>query len=184
MIPRRSAIRARAIVADAADTRSNVLFFLGMTILSLLLIAGLSNIAFAADSDSDLGDGGKYGGYGVSFEMRQAMVLVENETLANALPFLQREVTNNPSNANAWNLIGFSSRKLGDYPGSEAAYDKALAINPEHKGALQYKGELYLTLGNLAGAEMLLARLNKICSSRCSEARELNDDIAAYKKAQ
>lgn len=40
--------------------------FLGVTILSLLLIAGLSNIAFAANSDSDLGNGGKYGGYGVS----------------------------------------------------------------------------------------------------------------------
>ena len=34
----------------------------------------------------------------------------------------------------------------------------ALAINPKHKGALEYKGELYLTLGNLAGAEALLAR--------------------------
>ena len=89
-----------------------------------------------------------------------------------------------PGNADAWNLIGFSSRKLGDYVTSEAAYDKALAIDPKHKGALEYKGELYLTLGNLAGAEELLARLRRSCSFNCSEVQDLKDAIAAYKKSQ
>ena len=70
------------------------------------------------------------------------------------------------------------------YADAIAHYDKALAINPKHKGALEYKGELYLTLGNLAGAEELLARLNKTCSFNCSEVRDLKDAIAAYKKAQ
>ena len=79
-------------------------------------------------------------------------------------------------------LDRFSSRNLGDYVTSEAAYDKAL-IDPKHKGALEYKGELYLTLGNLAGAEVL-ARLRRSCSFNCSEVKDLTDAIAAYKKAQ
>ena len=66
----------------------------------------------------------------------------------------------------------------------QAAYDKALTINPNHKGALEYKGELYLTLGNLSGAEELLERLRKSCSFNCSEVKDLKDAIAAYKKAQ
>ena len=181
---RRKTARARAIVADAAETRLRAIIVFGLTGILALVIASFASIAFAAGSDSGSGGGDKYKSYGVSAEMRQATVLVKEEAFADALPFLQKEVTNDPGNADAWNLIGFSSRKLGDYVTSEAAYDKALAINPKHKGALEYKGELYLTLGNLAGAEELLARLNKTCSFNCSEVRDLKDAIAAYKKAQ
>ena len=88
-----------------------------------------------------------------------------------------------PKNADAWNLTGFASRKLGDYAASEVAYDKALAIDPKHKGALEYKGELYLTLGNLEGAENMFDRLNKVCFLSCKEKKQLAAAIRTYKKA-
>ena len=86
-------------------------------------------------------------------------------------------------NADAWNLTGFASRKLGDYAASEVAYDKALAIDPKHKGALEYKGELFLTLGNLEGAEEMFDRLNKACFLSCKEKKQLAAAIRTYKKA-
>ena len=181
---RHGIVRARAPVADAAAARLRAMVILGMAAILALVIAGFASVAFAAGSDSGSDSGGKYKSYSVSAEMRKAIALVKQEAFADALPFLQKEVAGDPGNADAWNLIGFSSRKLGDYVTSEAAYDKALAINPKHKGALEYKGELYLTLGNLAGAEELLARLRRSCSFNCSEVKDLKDAIAAYKKAQ
>ena len=68
-------------------------------------------------------------------------------------------------------------------PGNEVAYDKALAIDPKHKGALEYKGELYLTLGNLEGAENMFDRLNKVCFLSCKEKKQLAAAIRTYKKA-
>jgi hypothetical protein len=59
-------------------------------------------------------------------------------------------------------------------------YTKALDINPKHKGALEYMGELYLTLEQPEQAKALLARLTKICTFGCEEKRELQEAIARY----
>ena len=105
--------------------------------------------------------------------MRMATSLISKEKYAEALAQLETEVAADPKNADAWNLTGFASRKLGDYSRSEKAYDTALAINPKHARALAYKGELYLTLMNLACAEEMLSRLNANCSFNCNELKAL-----------
>src|SRR5215510_10256824 len=46
-----------------------------------------------------------------------------------------------------YNLIGFSLRKSGDYQQARAFYRKALELDPDHKGALEYLGELYVETG-------------------------------------
>ena len=141
-------------------------------------------MAQAAGSYSGSSSGGS--GYtvdAVSKDMRKAQSLINKQDYAGALKFLEAEIKKTPDNADAWNLTGYASRKLGDYAASEKAYDKALAIDPAHKGALEYKGELYLTLGNLAGAEALLARLSKGCSFNCKEKKQLAAAIEAFKKA-
>ncbi len=181
---RRMTARDRAIAVDAATFRFRAVFLAGMALMFALVIAGFTGIAFAAGSDSGSDGSSNYKSYGSSAEFRKATVLVNKKAFADALPLLKQEVANDPSNADAWNLIGFSLRKLGDFGASEAAYDKALAIDPKHKGALEYKGELFLTLGNLAGAEKLLVRLRNSCSFNCSEVKDLRDAIARYKKAQ
>src|SRR5256886_15087714 len=45
--------------------------------------------------------------------------------------------------ADVYNLMGFSLRKTGDYKQAYTFYRKALEFDPEHKGALEYLGELY-----------------------------------------
>ena len=42
--------------------------------------------------------------------------------------FLQKVVAKNDRNANAWNFIGYSHRKLRRYDQALDAYQKALAI--------------------------------------------------------
>ena len=61
----------------------------------------------------------------------------------------------------AWNLIGFTSRKLGEYPQSFEAYRVALRLKPDFALALQYFGEGLLETGDLAGARQQLAALRR-----------------------
>ena len=169
--------------ARAAEGRAPLYIILA---LAALVAAGISMMPFAAKaagSDTGSSGGSGYTVAAASKEMRKATVMIKNEDYAGALSFLEAEIAKNPDNADAWNLTGFASRKLGDYAASEVAYDKALAIDPKHKGALEYKGELYLTLGNLEGAENMFDRLNKVCFLSCKEKKQLAAAIRTYKKA-
>ncbi len=53
----------------------------------------------------------------------------------------------------------FSYRKTGDLDRAASHYDQALKLDPKHKGALEYQGELFLMQGNRAAAEANLAKL-------------------------
>jgi len=64
---------------------------------------------------------------------------------------------------------------------AERYYDEALRIEPQHRGALEYSGELYLQTGNLAKAEQRLAALDKACRFGCEEYSDLKKAIAQYK---
>ena len=159
-------------------------------LLAGLAVAGLIGFAsaqvFAAGSDSSSyssSSGTSYKVSNPSKAMRMATSLISKEKYVEALAQLETEVAADPKNADAWNLTGFVSRKLGDYSRSEKAYDTALSINPKHAGALEYKGELYLTLKNLAGAEEMLSRLKANCSFNCNELKALRKAINLFKKA-
>ena len=60
-------------------------------------------------------------------------------------------------------------------------YKSALALDSKHKGALEYQGELFLLLGDKAGAEKNLQKLDKICWLGCSELDDLRTAIRNYK---
>lgn len=75
--------------------------------------------------------------------------------------------------------IGYTYRKLGDYPRAETFYRQALAIAPEHRGATEYYGELKAERGDLAGARAMLAKLERACQFGCVEAEDLRRWIDA-----
>ena len=81
------------------------------------------------------------------------------------------------------NLLGYALRKKvpADLVGAETHYKRALEIDPKHRHALEYYGELFLMKGDLAGAETMLARLNKACFFGCEELRDLKAAIARHK---
>jgi Flp pilus assembly protein TadD len=90
---------------------------------------------------------------------------------------------NDPASADWNNLMGYSLRKAGaaNAAESERYYNEALRIDPKHKGALEYSGELYLMMGNLPAAEQRLAALDKACFLPCSEHKDLKNAVAKYK---
>src|SRR5262249_48716206 len=63
---------------------------------------------------------------------------------------------------------GYVSRKLGRLAEAEAYYQQALAEAPNHRGATEYYGELKVVRGDLAGARVMLARLDAACSFGCA----------------
>ncbi|MEX2163253.1 MAG: tetratricopeptide repeat protein [Sulfuricaulis sp.] len=101
-----------------------------------------------------------------------------------ALALLQRVVQAQPRNADAWNYVGFSHRKLRQFELSLAAYQKALAINPGHRGANEYLGELYLMTGEPEKAQAQLAKLQSVCPGGCAEYDDLKKAIEAYRSAK
>jgi Flp pilus assembly protein TadD len=92
---------------------------------------------------------------------------------------------NDPSSADWNNLMGYSLRKVdpANLAEAEKFYDEALRIEPRHRGALEYSGELYLMAGNLEMAEKRLATLDKACFLPCEEYSDLKRAVARYKAA-
>ena len=69
--------------------------------------------------------------------------------------------------------IGYTYRKMGRFDRAESYYQQALAIDPDHRGATEYYGELKVERGDMAGARRLLARLDDMCGFGCPQAEDL-----------
>ena len=89
-----------------------------------------------------------------------------------------RAAAKDPRNADAFNMLGYSLRWQNRYDEAFAAYDKALALDPNHKGALSYSGIGYLKAGRRSDAEARYARLQAVCAT-CAETAELQKALAA-----
>lgn len=87
---------------------------------------------------------------------------------------LDKETPNDPD---VLNLIGFSLRKTGHPDQALDYYGRALAQKPDHLGANEYLGELYLELKQPAKAQERLAVLQQACGD-CEEYQELKEKIA------
>ena len=115
-------------------------------------------------------------------EMMAARNHIKAERYKDAIPQLQKVIAQQPQNTDAWNLLAYSQRKMDDLTASLENYKKALSIDPSHKDAHEYLGELYLRMGDLAKAEKQLKRLDNLCFFGCDQLDELKSAIAAYKK--
>jgi len=99
-----------------------------------------------------------------------------------AIELLNKALARDPANAEIQNQLGFAERNRGNLDAAFKHYERALALNPKHRGAHEYVGEAYLMTGNLAKAEEHLAILDKLCFFPCEEYKDLKAAIAAYKK--
>ena len=100
-----------------------------------------------------------------------------------AAAVVELKKVNDTGSADWNNLMGYSVRKSEppDYAAAENYYNEALRINPQHRGALEYSGELYLMTNDLAKAEARLAALDKACALPCDEYTQLKKSVARYK---
>jgi cytochrome c-type biogenesis protein CcmH/NrfG len=89
-----------------------------------------------------------------------------------------RDLAEDTQNADIYNLLGFTLRKTGDYTTSLSYYNKALDLQPDHKAAREYLGELYVETGHMDKAKEQLAMLTKLCPAGCEEREDLQRAIA------
>jgi hypothetical protein len=89
---------------------------------------------------------------------------------------------NQPQSADWNNLMGYSTRKgpTPDLAAAQQYYDAALRIDPKHRGALEYSGELMLMKNDVAGAKARLSSLESVCGGNCTELSKLKTAIASY----
>ena len=92
--------------------------------------------------------------------------------LAELTPMLEKY-----QHADVYNLMGFSLRKTGDQKQAFTFYRKALDFDPQHKGALEYLGELYVETGQIEKAKANAEQLKKLCPSGCEELADLQEAI-------
>ncbi len=149
------------------------------SILAVVLTLGLVSTAMAAGTASPSSrPAAKPSTY------QQGVSAVKSGNYGRALGLLQKVVRADPRNADAWNYIGFSHRNLKQFDKALAAYTKALAIEPEHRGANEYLGELYLQRGDLEKARERLKTLDDACTFGCDEFDDLKQAIKKYEAAQ
>ncbi len=140
-------------------------------LLALVLTVGLMSAAMAAGSTSS----------SKPSQLEVAEKEIKAGNYHRAIELLQMTVASDSQNADAWNLLGFSQRKLKRFDQAFSAYQKALAIDPEHRGANEYLGELYLQTGRLAKAKERLKKLDDVCFFGCEEFDDLKQAIKVYK---
>ncbi len=109
---------------------------------------------------------------------------IDAKRWARAITLMSQVVAKQPRNASAHNYLGFAHRKLGDLDKAAGFYKVALRLDPKHRGALEYQGELYLKLGRLADAWTNLARLERLCPSGCEALADLRRAIADFTAAK
>jgi len=155
---------------------------LGTSILAIALILALVSPAMAAGSSSTSRPSAPPRAQPSDYDL--GVKAVQAGDYQRALVLLQKVVQAEPRNADAWNYVGFSHRKLKQFDQSLAAYQKALAINPDHRGANEYLGELYLMTGEPQKARERLAKLQSLCPQGCEEYEDLKKAVEAYRSVQ
>ena len=107
---------------------------------------------------------------------------VEEKKWLLAAESFKRATLQDPKSADAWNMLGYSSRWAGKYPEAFDAYARALALEPAHRGANSYLGVAYVRTNNLGKARAQLAKLESICGNKdCDEYKLLDKAITEYK---
>ncbi len=108
---------------------------------------------------------------------------IEAKDFKTAVGHLTKAVQEEPKNADAHTMLAFSYRKVGTFDKSMEHYQTALKIEPSHRSAQEYLGELYLDMNQPENAEKQLATLKKACPmfGKCEEFEDLKKAIDDYK---
>jgi len=146
--------------------------FLSVGAAVLAIVYGTA--AFAAGSDDYADAAAKPATYNA------AVGMIKDKNYTDAIIQLEAAEKSAPKDADVQNLLGFAHRKSGQLNKAAAYYSSALTLDPKHKGALEYQGELFLMLGDKASAEKNLQKLDKICWLGCSELDDLRTAIRNY----
>jgi len=99
-----------------------------------------------------------------------------------AIRLLSSAALRDTRNADLQNYLGYAYRNAGRLELAFKHYQRALQLNPRHRGAHEYIGEAYLIANDPANAERHLSALEKICLIPCEEYEDLKKAIAEYRR--
>ena len=110
---------------------------------------------------------------------------IYNNNYDKSLKLLKNLAKNNDlgsKKADIYNLLGFSYRKSSnpDLDKSYEAYMIALEHNPNHAGAHEYLGELYMMRGDKDKAMIMLGKLENLVGKNAIEYKDLLKAINSY----
>ena len=112
---------------------------------------------------------------------KQAIV---DQRWAAAIKALSSAALRDTRNADLQNHLGYAYRNAGQMNLAFMHYERALKLNPRHRGAHEYVGEAYLMVGKLAEAEAHLKALQAICLLPCEELDELKEKIEEFRRVK
>tara|TARA_B110000305_G_C19442235_1_gene642603 strand:+ start:1216 stop:1674 length:459 start_codon:yes stop_codon:yes gene_type:complete len=150
------------------------MFFLKYIVIFSLF---LSQTTFAAGTD-DSSDTSSYDG-----NYKLGLELVKKEKYKSAIgkfKSLINKKSDNYTQADIYNYLGYTHRKLKEYDAAETYYLKALKLDSDHIGALEYMGELYLETNRIEEAKKSLQKIKSVAGESSNEYLELSFLINNY----
>ena len=143
-------------------------------ILITILISFIVSTSYSAGTDS--GDETNYGK-----DFKSAIKLISKKKYDNAIEKLMDLVDVSSSDftkADVLNEIGFAFRKNNDLDNASKYYLMALKEDPNHLGALEYQGEMFVDLGQKDKALANLNKLKDLVGEKNSFYKELDSYIS------
>jgi len=142
-----------------------------MTLLGLALLM-FSSAGFPAG-----------GNYSSSVDLEPIMDLLAQGKYQTAIDRLHDALDLDPDNPDVMSLLGYSYRKTQNYENAQTFYEWALRAEPDHRGANEYLGELYLETNQLDKAVEQLQILDNLCRTNCKEYSKLKQMIDSFQQS-
>lgn len=108
-------------------------------------------------------------------DLTAATEAIRDERWHEAIESLDRFVARRPWDDDAQTLLGYAYRKLGEFQRSLDHYERALALNPYHLGAMEYMGEAFVEMGRPKNAREILDRIEATCRRSFGDAHWLEE---------
>ena len=138
-----------------------------IALFGILLIYSTSSFTAGTDSSTEVVKPSSY---------QDMLKLIKNEKYSEAIKGLEKILEQNKykQDPDILTHYAFALRKTKNFKKSEEYYNKALNIDPQHRGALEYLGELYVDTQRSNLAKEVLKKLE---NCRCQEYSELKNYI-------
>ena len=159
------------------DMKNLIIVFLAFILLTS--ICSLKN-SYAADDSSDDSSSSSETLVKQEINFLNGRQATNDGNYRSAIKYLIKAFEKDPNNADVYNLLGYSHRKLGFNDKAFDYYKIALKLDPRHRGAHEYIGELYLKRNELEKAKEHLKHLDSICFFGCEEYDDLKEAIKNY----
>ena len=140
-----------------------------MKLIILILFLFSQSLVYGAGSSSPIDANQEY---------LKAENLIKSEKYENAIKALNNLLSETPdgyTKADLYNYLGYATRKQKnpDFELAEEHYLKALELDSDHIGALEYLGELYYETNRKDKAVEMLMRLKEVAGDESEEYLEL-----------